>query len=781
MKNRVSRARLLLTAGLSAVLAVSLGVGAAAAAPTEDSEPVDAPAVADPAAHPLGDLAPTPPMGWSSWNTFGCDISADLVKETADALVASGMAAAGYEYVNIDDCWSTMARSADGKLVPDPAKFPNGIKDVADYVHGLGLKLGIYSSAGTVTCAGYPASLGYEESDARQWAEWEVDLVKYDNCGDHQGIEEQERYQRMADAIAASGRDMLYSLCDWGEGQDWLWNGEDQVGHFYRTTYDIEPTWSIMMRNGDFQAGMAPYSGPNNWADPDMLVVGLERFLGAEVPGLPRNEARVHMGLWAITNSPLIAGNDVRSMEPWVREMLTNPRALAIDQDWSGQIGTRVRQSGDADVWIKEMSDGSTAVLLLNRGTEPLTIGATPEEIGIDAETLTVQDVWSGETFSSDGNVRARVAGHSDAFFIVSAGAPADAPALATFETVAPQFAAIDEPVQVQVEVHNDGTSAVNDVQLSLTVPSGFATSSPVTKTVAGLAPGQTATLSVALEPQGIQNGAVVTVATAAGWGPAGDRTELTDRATIRFATAPAAGTTRLSDLQWVDTPTNAWGPVEKNMSNGEQAAGDGTPLTIGGVVYEHGLGVHADSRIEYYLGERCTALTAQVGIDDEVGAQGSVEFIVMGDGDELARIPANGSQAAQVLDVDLTGVESLTLVADDLGQADFDHADWAAAELTCDDPRPVVDVVVETRCLASKVFLAVRASNGDAGAVSVTVRSPFGEKTFENVAAGTNAFAAFNARAIEVPAGSVEVEATRHADGANAISTAAYDARSCV
>lgn len=782
-----NRARLATTAGIAATIAVFLGSGAAVAAPIAETATEPVVTQATTAEHPLGNLADTPPMGWSSWNTFGCDISAELIMQTADAMVANGMKDAGYEYVNIDDCWSTKERDADGKLVPDPVKFPDGIKGLADYVHSKGLKLGIYSSAGSHTCQGYPAGLYHEESDAQQYAEWEVDLLKYDNCGEKDDIPEQERYQRMHDALKATGRDIVFSLCDWGWGKDHLWNGTEQIGHYFRVWGDIYTGWNSVMEIADVMAGMAPYSGPNNWADPDMLIAGVTEMLWwypEDAHILSEAESASHLGLWAITNSPLIAGNDLRNTPTWATEQLTNPRMLAIDQDWSGQIGTRVRQADDAEVWTKNMSDGSKAVLLLNRGTEPLSIAATPDEIGLDADTLAVQEVWSGDTFSSQGEVRARLGGHESAFYIVKAGAPEGAPSLTMFETDAPRNAAMGEPVDVNVNVHNDGLSALTDVELSLTVPAGVTAAGPTTATIPTIAPGETGTLAVSLDPGSLASGTEIVVETTAAWGAEGGRTEDSDSAKITFLPAPAAGTHRLSSLEWATTPTNAWGPVEKDMSNGESAAGDGRPLTIGGTVYEHGLGTNANSRIEYFLDGRCTSLTAQVGIDDEItNPIAGVEFVVYGDGVELARIPAGIDDGPKPLDVDLTGVGSLVLFADNLGNSHSDHADWAAAEVVCGDAGDTdlaIDTIAQARCLGQKAVLVVRATNAEAGPVSLTVRSAYGEKSFESVAAGRNALASFTTRVDPLPAGTVTVEATRLSDGETETSTVSYDARDC-
>src|SRR5262245_47743129 len=187
-------------------------------------------------------LASTPPMGWNSWNTFGCAINEQVIRETADALVTSGMAAAGYVYVNIDDCWMDYGRDPEGNLRPDPLSFPNGIAALADYVHARGLKLGIYSSAGTLTCAGRPGSIGYETRDAARFAEWGVDYLKYDNCGDHLGRTAIQRFTAMRDALVATGRPIVFSICNWGLEQVHTWGGD--VGQLWRTTYDIFDNWN---------------------------------------------------------------------------------------------------------------------------------------------------------------------------------------------------------------------------------------------------------------------------------------------------------------------------------------------------------------------------------------------------------------------------------------------------------------------------------------------------------------------------------------------------------
>ena len=365
-------------------------------------------------------LARTPPMGWNSWNSFHCDVSAKLVEETADAMVASGMKAAGYVYVNIDDCWLLKERGKSGELVPDPGKFPHGIIAVAGYVHRKGLKLGIYESAGATTCAGYAGSIGHEKQDAAQFARWGVDYLKYDNCGDYHGETYLQRYTAMRDALARSGRRIVYSLCEWGNKDPWTW--AQAVGNLWRTTQDITPRWRTDQPDGlyprgildilDQQAKLTSASHPGAWNDPDMLEVGNGY--------LTDDESRAHFSLWALLNAPLIAGNDVRGMSKDVRDILTNHEVIAVDQDWGGRQGYRVREDGNTQVWAKPMSDGSVAVILLNTRRGPVSIATTAQAIGLKmAGAYRVRDLWSHTDSVSDGRIAATVGTHAAAMLRV--------------------------------------------------------------------------------------------------------------------------------------------------------------------------------------------------------------------------------------------------------------------------------------------------------------------------------------------------------------------------
>ena len=340
---------------------------------------------------PANGLALTPPMGWNTWNHFGCNVSAALIEREARAMVASGMKAAGYRYVIIDDCWQA-GRDANGNIYPDPKRFPQGIKPVVDSVHALGLKFGIYSDAGGRTCQGRPGSRGHEYQDALQYARWGVDYLKYDWCNTG-GLRPREAYATMSDALRASGRPIVFSLCDWGVRKPWRW-GAAVGGNLWRTTHDIWDAWSGqhgfsigVMNILDLQVGLAGYAGPGHWNDPDMLEIGNG--------GMTDAQYRAQFSLWAILAAPLIAGNDIAQMDAATRTILTNREVIAVDQDRLGIEGRRVYRQGDAEIWTRPLVGGREAIVLLNRGIRPLRIRLTWSELGLPAYLpLRLRDLW---------------------------------------------------------------------------------------------------------------------------------------------------------------------------------------------------------------------------------------------------------------------------------------------------------------------------------------------------------------------------------------------------
>lgn len=356
-------------------------------------------------------LARTPPMGWNSWNKFGCNgLNEKVVRETADQMASNGMKDAGYEYVIIDDCWQT-GRDAQGNIVVDAAKFPSGIKALADYIHSKGLKFGIYTDVGTMTCAKRPGSIGHEYQDARQYAAWGVDYLKEDWCNTLPGQNSESSYTLMRDALKAAGRPIVFSICEWGSTKPWLWAGP--VGNLWRATPDIQDCWDCKRTWGgggltqiiDLMDGIESYSGPGHWNDPDMLEIGNG--------GMTTEEYRTHFSLWAMWSAPLLAGNDIANMSADTRGILLNKEVIAIDQDSLGQQARRVKKDGDLDIWSKQLADGGRAVALVNRGKEPAKITVDWNDIGYPAGfSATVRNLWTHQDSTAKGSYVAEVPSH---------------------------------------------------------------------------------------------------------------------------------------------------------------------------------------------------------------------------------------------------------------------------------------------------------------------------------------------------------------------------------
>jgi alpha-galactosidase len=366
-------------------------------------------------------LAETPPMGWNSWNKFAGNINEDLIRQTADAMATNGMKDAGYQYVNIDDCWHGQ-RDAQGFIQPDPQRFPSGIKALADYVHSKGLKLGIYSDCGAKTCAGRPGSRGHEYQDALTYAQWGVDYLKYDWCN-ADDLKAQGAYATMRDAIHAAGRPMIFSLCEWGENKPWLW--ASNVGHLWRTTGDITATFDGLIDHGswhqsgvlqiiDLQKPLRTYAGPGHWNDPDMLEVG---------NGLSENENRAHFSMWCILAAPLISGNDLRSVPPETLAILANKDVIAIDQDSLGVEGFVYSTNDNVETWFKPLADGDWAMCVLNRGTsskkfsfdwknENVSDSFSKRDANFSTTVYAFQNLWTGEIGSTKEILSAEIPGH---------------------------------------------------------------------------------------------------------------------------------------------------------------------------------------------------------------------------------------------------------------------------------------------------------------------------------------------------------------------------------
>jgi alpha-galactosidase len=620
-------------------------------------------------------------MGFNNWNSTHCraEFNESMVEGIADLFVEKGLKDAGYQYVNLDDCWALPNRNADGKLVPDPARFPNGIKAVADYVHAKGLKLGIYTSAGTKTCdsVGFPGALGHEYSDARQFADWGVDYLKYDNCN-NQGVDAKLRYTTMRDALKATGRPIVYSLCEWGENKPWEWASD--VGHLWRTTGDINDSWGSMLSILKQNLPLAPYAGPGHWNDPDMLEVGNG--------GMTDTEYRSHFSMWSVMAAPLLIGSDLRKASPATFDILDNKEVIAVDQDPLGKQGTVLSSEGGRWVVAKEMKDGSRAVALFNETGSAQHIATTARAVGLPAApAYTLRDLWQRRSYNTAGAISATVPAHGTVLVRVSADRhwAKNPPAVELGLDGSPLVEA-GKPVSLTSNVTDLGRTSARRVSVALSGPTGWTVAATSPTTAGTVRTGRSLrTKWRVTAPEGTAPGSYDLTLKAAYRSPTGTHATSVLPLTVSVVAAPPSGVSYLGDLPWLST-TNGFGPVERNTSNGESAAGDGHPITLGGVVYAKGLGAHAPSAVEYYTGKRCRTVTADVGVDDEKGANGTVAFEIWADGVLVASTGVlTNAMPAQPVSADVTGAQVVRLVVTDGGDGvDSDHADWANAQLTC-------------------------------------------------------------------------------------------------
>lgn len=701
----IARARTLFTrsrlavAVIAAVAAVTAFSSPALARPSPASASVrpaavsalasDDTAAAGPATNvtPNG-LAATPPMGWNDWYSFGCNVSASLIEQTAKAMVTSGMKAAGYQYVNIDDCWMDPQRAADGSLQADPAKFPDGIKAVADYVHSLGLKLGIYEDVGTKTCAGYPGTYGHDQQDAQTFASWDVDFVKMDWCnvpfGDLPGLSQQQvaekLYTEFGQALKATGRPILYSICEWNPSlQPWTW--APKIANMWRSNNDYGDTWSQALGNLDQEAPLSGYAGPGHWNDPDILQVGRS--------GLTAPEGQAQFSMWSMLSAPLLAGNDLRSMTPAVRDILANRAVIAIDQDPLGAEATRLSQQGNADVWVKRLANGDRAVMLLNRGSTPLNVSTTAQAAGLPAAgAYSVRNLWTNAVTESAGRIAATVPPTSAVLVRVAPlrGAVAGIPPLtdvavsvpAVYPGSAYQIAGAGQTIAVPATFRNDGRTAVTGARLSLAAPAGWTVTGPEPSQPALGTGGELSGTWQVTVPPGTPPGSYTLTADASyGW--TDGQTGRTGGAGGLLVEVPPSGSPYLDTLNWLSA-TNGYGPVliDKNYYGG--------PLTIHGVGYAHGLWTNSPANLTYYLGGNCTAFTADLGLDGSDAGQGAVDYKISADGTQIfdSGVVTNSTPTVHA-SVAVTGKRILQIaVAEGNGTPTYGNADIAAPRLTC-------------------------------------------------------------------------------------------------
>jgi len=377
-------------------------------------------------------IAAKPPMGWMTWNYFADKISEKEIMEMADAMVSSGMRSAGYEYVFIDDGWQG-GRDNKNNIIPDLQKFPSGMKTLADYVHSKGLKLGIYSDAAQLTCAGYTASLGFEEQDAKMFASWGIDYLKYDYCGAPADAETAKiRYKKMADALRSSGRDIAFGICEWGERKPWQWAAA-AGGQLWRTTGDVRDKWKKratekhgegIMDIADANKGLSGYAGPGRWNDMDMLVVGLYGKKGPSGDlggtGCTDEEYQSQMSLWCMMASPLAATNDLRSMNAETKRILMNTEVIAISQDELGKQAAVFADNERMTIWLKPLQNGEFAVAILNRTEVSQKMECVFDEMKLKG-SFEIRDVWKHQVLGKARQWRGSVKSHETKVFRLKA------------------------------------------------------------------------------------------------------------------------------------------------------------------------------------------------------------------------------------------------------------------------------------------------------------------------------------------------------------------------
>nr|WP_297655858.1 glycoside hydrolase family 27 protein [uncultured Prevotella sp.] len=361
--------------------------------------------------------AQTPPMGWNSWNKFGCNVSEKLIMDMADKMVETGMKDAGYQYIVIDDCWQ-VERDSLGFIQPDPDRFPHGMKYLADYVHSKGLKFGLYSCAGSYTCQGRPGSRGHQFQDALMYAKWGVDYLKYDWCSD-EGQNAQAAYATMSDAIKEAGRPIVLSICEWGENEPWKWG--KGIGHLWRVTADIRDCYQCLFDWGgvgvlnviDKMADLYPYAGPGHWNDAEMLEVGNG--------GMTKDEYITHFSMWCMLAAPLMAGNDLTKMDKDTHEILTNKEVIAVDQDSLGEQGRRFMDMGEKEIWAKPLANGELAVCFMNRTETPWNLDYNwhaqtiyfANEVNMRLNEYKVRDLWKHKDIGTTAkNTKATIPAH---------------------------------------------------------------------------------------------------------------------------------------------------------------------------------------------------------------------------------------------------------------------------------------------------------------------------------------------------------------------------------
>jgi len=662
-------------------------------------------AAAPPASALDNGLARTPYLGWNTYYGLGSSFDEATIDSVADAMVSRGLSSAGYRYVWIDGGWWSGTRDAQGDITVDPAQWPHGMKAVADYIHAKGLLAGIYTDAGTDGCGGVnQGSYGHYQQDADQFAAWGFDALKVDFCGGtYLHLDPATAYGQFRDALLnnASPRPMLFNICNpftpdrLGPGDPPLersayysYTFGPSTGNSWRTDTDVgfvhSVQWPDVLRNLDDDAKHPEAAGPGHWNDPD--------YLGPEL-GMTAVQAQAQFTMWSMVAAPLIVGSDVRALSPATISMLTNRDVLAIDQDRLGVQGTRISQQGNGDVWVKPLANGDRAIALLNRGSAPLTIRTSTDAAGLPrASRYTLSDLWNGRVSETAGTITTTVPPQSAVLYRVTRGAGDVEPATDLSAPSVPATPGSDlnlalpgSALAVSAVFRNDGREPVTQAHIGLTAPSGWAVTGDTDSRTVPTGSSITGQWQVGAPPGALSGRYSLTVRADYRWD---DETRAASRSadlSVLVPSAPPDGTGHLSDHAWMQA-SSGWQVAAPDASVG------GGPITMQGVQYAKGVGVASPSRVDYYLGGNCSRLSGIAGIDDavnNVGPEGgTASFQIAGDGQVRFDTGVIDRTATKAFDVDLTGVQVLSLLVGDGGDGGYnDRANWANLDLTCGPP----------------------------------------------------------------------------------------------
>jgi alpha-galactosidase len=642
-------------------------------------------------------VALTPPMGWNDWYQYRCSITEDDVLANAKALVSSGLAKLGYNYLNLDDCWMAPQRAADGELQADPTRFPHGITWLAAQLHAMGLKLGVYESFGTTTCQRLPGSYGHYQQDADTFASWGVDFLKFDYCGVPAGTTSaslQADYQEMSQDLAATGRPIVFSEelpVAAGDANPANANYlpyvslSSQISNMWRMAPDETTNFnSTVFGHLADDLPLAKYAHPGAWNDLDMLMAGSTTF------NWTVQQQETQMSIWAEMASPLLVSSDLTSMSADTKRILGNEGVVAVDQDPFGKQGQLVAQQNGVDVVAKPLADGDVAVLLANTGSASQQVSTSAAAAGLrSAGAYSVRDLWAGTTRETAGTITATVPADSAMLLRVS---PLDGPVISQYAPFTATSVSADVPpvypgsqfevaqpgqsVTVPAAFQNEGREPVTQAALSVTGPSGWITGAPVTAPALPTGQGINGTWQVTVPP-GTAAGTYTLTATATyRWG--GNAGSDTAQSSVQVV-VPPAGTPTLDQLSWLSA-VNGYSSIGINENH------YGGPLSIHGTVYPHGLWVNSVATLYYYLGGNCSMFTTDLGLDDADKGTGAVDYQFYADGKQVydSGVVTNSTPTVHA-SVNVSGAKVLELhVGEGNGTINYGNADFGDPQLTC-------------------------------------------------------------------------------------------------